>query len=328
MTLPGRARLRPQPHELWWTGVPEAYLDLLYRVLPHSLSRRFATSPRVRSFRVWQPGHEDGSETFLLAAVIDEAIARLRLDRPEMAGCLDRIDVCIEATDPHVTLQRRGPHLRFGVRRAINAGPWAIKGPLTIGDFGAAARRLATSAVPRLETRLRATEDRARHRRLLKQLADAGKVGLLLERLLLRHHGRRTYRFADRRWRLEDRHNGGALNPNTRKRTIRFAADDIITKSARRRFDLVVCTNVLPHLPLYQPLYQPGGRAREDDLRRALRHIDRALGPGGTLIIDRGTASKSRWGQRFAATVSVALTELRARDVEVLITRSNGLHAL
>lgn len=322
--MPGRARLRPQPHELWWTGVPEAYLDLLYRVLPHLLSRRFAASPRVRTFRVWQPGHEDGSETFLLAAVIDEAIARLRLDRPEMAGFLDRIGVCIEATDPHVTLQRRGPHLRF----AINDGPRATKGPLTIGDFGAAARRLATRTVPRLEAKLRATIDRARHRRLLKQLADAGKVGLLLERLLLRHRGRRIYRFTDQRWCLEDQHNGGALNPKTRKRTIRFAADDIITKVALRRFDLVVCTNVLPHLPLYQPLYQRSEQAREEDLQGALRHIDRALGPGGTLIVDRGTASKSRWGRRFAATVGVALEELRVRDVDVLITRSNGLHAL
>ncbi len=130
--------LRPPAHEHWWTGTPEAWLDLLYRVLPEIIGAH-VDARRRRPLRLWHVGHEDGSQTMLLAAIVDAAVAWLAARRSKLRSRLERLDVELLATDFAVSLRRNTRTLRFDVEDV----PRAEKSPLIIDEFGAAATRSA-----------------------------------------------------------------------------------------------------------------------------------------------------------------------------------------
>jgi hypothetical protein len=304
----GERTFLPPGHSRWWTGNPGAYLDLVYRRLPGLIVDRLERAGRGASdptLRIWHVGYDDASQTFFLAAAVAEVVARLTRARPELRERLKQLRVEITATDFLQRPARRGRVFRFGGGERIRQA----KSPLLLSEFGSAAETRGTRRRIRvLERRLPAAPGEA-DAEAMQQLARAGKVGQLLERfftlssrvelsragqplskapptpppalLLPAHH------LQDRRWRVEDRANGGLLNRAARGRRIRFVLSDVTREAAGRLDqDLVVCTNVLTYLGAY------GGSNSE--LPAALDRIEGALHPRGALLVDGITAASLR----------------------------------
>lgn len=299
---------KPGGHPQWWTGRPAAYLDLVYRRLPQLIERRFAEfkkSGRTETLRVWHAGYEDTSQTLFLAAGLDEAMARLQRSRPEMRRFLDQLKVEIVATDHLQKPARRGRNFRF----AETEKHVQLKSPMLLAEFGRAEAGKAKREIHQLEAQLPARLAEPR-REQMKQLAEAGKVGQIMGRVLdlgPRMQGVRrkteqwsagqaelspSYRLRDRRWRIEDRVNGGVINAGARKRSIRFQLSDITKEAPGRNMDLVVCTNVLTYLHTY------GGS--NEQLPQALSQISRSLKRGGALLVDGATTHQVLKGDQSA----------------------------
>jgi hypothetical protein len=262
---------------------------------------------RDRELRVWHVGHEDGTQTFFLAALLDRAAAR-----SGAAG----LAVDLLATDVCVRLGRKGRALRL----VVDGVPRARKRPLLLSDLGAVAQRDAAKEVAALEGSLPDPVHTRRYRAHLKKLADAGAVAVYLEGYL--GLGHRCLAIRDHRWRLCDHENGGVLNPAVNDRTMRFCPGDVSRQHPSGGIDLAVCTHVLAHLRLYET-----HATREDPLPAAFTHLLAALRPGGILVLEEGCGNRTRWGERMARAFDDAVGVARARQVTVLVTRGWGLQA-
>lgn len=341
----GVADLRPDPDRpkgasrrtvgcpLWWTGFQTAYLDLLYRKLPQLLEARFQEGSRDRTFRVWHAGHEDGSQTLFLAAAVDEAIARLRRTRPEMRAYLDKLKVEIVATDLAQPLMRRGRSVEFGVAD----GPYTSKAPLVVEEIGVGEVGRASRAVKHLERKLVVAGGEQRDK-VLERLASSGKVGLLMRSMLdldpgvshrVRTHGDPlfNYRLATKTWKVEDRENGGVLNARVANRSIRFEFADLTKSRPKGKMDLVVCTNVLPYLDLYDGVFKVDRERGQDHnapLRNALGNLTASMRRGGALLVDFRSEDSIN---RLAQGDQTSLPKLTA-GTEVLVTRRTSVSPL
>jgi hypothetical protein len=330
---PKGASRRTVGSPLWWTGYQPAYLDLLYRKLPQMLEARFQEGSRDRTFRVWHAGHEDGSQTFFLAAAVDEAIARLRRTRPEMRAYLDRLKVEIVATDLAQPLMRRGRAVEFGVAD----GPYTTKAPLVVEEIGVGEVGRASRAVQHLERKL-VVAGGAQRDKVLERLASSGKVGLLMRSMLdlapgvshrVRSYGDPlfTYRLATKNWKVEDRENGGVLNTRVANRSIRFEFADLTKSRPGGKMDLVVCTNVLPYLELYDNVFRVERERGQDyhaPLRSALGNLTASVRRGGALLVDFRSEEKIN---RLAQIDKASLSSVTAGK-EVLVTRRTSVSPL
>jgi hypothetical protein len=282
LALKGDSGRLPGGRLQWWTGTPQAHLDLVYNKLPELIVQRFERDRGEHKpvLRVWHAGFEDGSQTLFLAAGVEEAITRLRRTRPEMRSYLDRLTVEIDATDHLQRLQRAGRTIHFSDTEVVSA----TKSPLALAEFGRDQVRQAKQELRGLERGLTGEVDPTR----LDALARAGKVGQLMGRVLelrgISVPGRKvdfSYRIKSGGWRIEDQVNGGVIPGKAGdRRRIRFLRQDITRQSpgAKHSMDLVVCTNVLAYLHLY------GGQ--DNKMGAGLRQIAGSLRRGGALMID------------------------------------------
>jgi len=274
----------PGGHPQWWTGSPQAHLDLVYHKLPALIAQRFEADRRSGEaapvLRVWHAGFEDASQTFFLAAGVEEAMNRLRRTRPEMREYLDRLKVQITATDHLQRPRREGRRVRFGETEVVHQG----KSPLLLAELGKGVGRQAAAEIRELERGLTGEADPRR----LDALAKAGKVLQLMGHMLDVRGvsvpggvAAFDYRIKNRTWQIDDQVNGGRLEGKAGdRRQIRFLKQDITRESpgARHSMDLVVCTNVLHYLKLY------GGS--NDQHRAGMHQIARALRRGGAVMTD------------------------------------------
>jgi hypothetical protein len=310
--------------EHWWTGYQTAYLDLMYRRLPEMLKARFQQDPRQRTFRIWHAGSEEGSQTYLLAALVDTAVARLKRSNPEMHAFLDRLKLEIVATDLSVKVKQRGRNVRF----MVDEIPMHTKSGLVAEELGWSERRAARHEVRQLEKELAGSKGDQRAI-VLDKLADAGKVSLLMNRLFTLAPRVDAdplptpvfnYKLRSRSWRVENDPAGQAvLNPDAKKRLIRFELSDLTKSRPRGKFDLAVCTNVLPWFGHYNRNEAYGHNAGRQDnkIQASLTNLSAGLRPGGTLLVDErseqvihrlapqtlsafGGAEKSIWVTRTA----------------------------
>ncbi|MCC6747170.1 MAG: methyltransferase domain-containing protein [Deltaproteobacteria bacterium] len=286
---------RTSGHPQWWTGAPAAHLELVYRGLPALLKRRFedfrAGKP-AGTLRVWHAGFEDTSQTFFLAAALDEAVRRTARAHPEMRPFLAQLELEIVATDHLQQPKRRGRSFTFGDTEVVHE----LKSSLVLDEFGRAVPGKARAELKALERASGADLEAQPTPELLSKLADAGKVPELLGRFFglgeLRTVERSlvgfAYRLKDRRWRIEDTINGITTNPSAKPgRRIRFVRADLTAPTAplaAGSADLVLCTNVLPYLALY------GEKRRADrdtrGLQSAMAQIQQVLKPTGALAVD------------------------------------------
>jgi hypothetical protein len=189
------------------------------------------------------------------------------------------------------------------------------------------------------------TATRSAYRTKLVELADAGKIALLMERMLApaqsgaiqlsrdplwRRNGtwnvEHSYRLR-RGWNIIDKENGRGVTSSSRSRTIRFELADMTstqpmgTKSVNSSVDLVVCTNVMPGF-LNGYVATDVKRFAPEDATRALDNLRRALKPGGKLLVDDIT----EFSLRMADTPFIG--ELLAGNKEILVTRRHGIEKL
>jgi hypothetical protein len=317
----------------WWPAYQTAYLDLGYRWLPKRIERRLGTDA-APALRFWVVGYEDGSQVFLLAALIEDAIDRVRRVLEERAGHiaqggvvqalrrLEALRIEIVATDLGLTLDRDGRvfHLAgFGPGTGRDASSAAVPSQevanLTVSELGPAAAREARAEVERLERGILRGQVTAEK---LDALADAGKTGILFERFFrpgieIRYAGsspRFEYHLHNDRWRIED--GAGVLNEGARW-SMTFSQADVTRAEPPAEIDGVVVTNVLPWLELYAEALD--GRRAKHPVRRAWSRIGRSVRSGGWILID--PLSERVLDPAWAAPV-------RERE-EVLVTTAVGV---
>lgn len=316
------------PNQYWWPGYQTAYLDLAYRVLPEMLRAHVHDKPG-QPFRIWHAAYEDGSQTFLLAAMIDEAIERLSAREPALADALDQLRVEIVATDLTYALPRHDNTVRFDVDYEKVRD--VFKSTVVLEELGPAETRAAGAEIRRLEAALPADGHASLEQ--LEALADAGKVPQLLGRVLraapainLRGdwflydkpsgYGRLfphvQYEIAADNWTITDEQ--GRLPHSNGRHTMRFELGDMTKTAPAGQFQLIVVTNVLPHIKLYDAeLGQEHGEHPMDD---ALAFLKNALAPGSAMVIDVPTEEhmEADW-----------LQSVRDAGAQVWSTTSTGL---
>jgi hypothetical protein len=287
----------------WWPAYQAAYLDLGYRWLPDLIAGRLEAD-EAPTLRVWVIGYEDGSQVFLLGALIEDAIDRMK-DRLEQSAerltqrRLNNLRIEIVATDLGLQLNREGRVFRLaGFEPGRHAGPPG-QGPdeaplhqvsnLTISELGPMVAEKAREDVAKLEDEI--PDLRRIPAAKVDELADAGKTGILMERLFrpglaVRYYSgpRFEYRLHSTRWRIDDA--GGLLNDGA-DWSMTFSLADVTKAEPPKQVDLVVVTNVLPWLKLYaQALHE---QVVEQPFRRALDRIRQSLRPGGWILVDPRT---------------------------------------
>ena len=277
----------------WWPAFQEAYLDLAYQGFPELLRRRLAADGRLDVFRVWHAGSEDGSQTFLLAAILDEALAVLAAD-PELGDLAEELrELRIEviATDYAYMPDRRGNTYRFDVSGSI--GDILHKWNLIAEESSPPSPRNGRAGRPwgdpadersRILDQLQSATAPDERGRVLRSLADDGWTGELLGRFIelapavdvpsgdwLQDHpggaAKHRYRLVDKRWRVVELREGGppeVVRPGTGRRLIRFEKGDMTQDLPSGfedgdAFDMSVVTNVLSYI--YGYYVQQGGRS-------------------------------------------------------------------
>jgi SAM-dependent methyltransferase len=304
-SLPERASRRVNGSFRWWTGNQTAYLDLMYRKLPEMIEARFKRDPADTTFRIWHAGYENGSQSLFLAAAVDAAVAGLKLRaRGDLRRYLDKLKVEIVATDLMYRLQHTG-------RRELRFDPpgYAFASiemyTLLTEELGPTQHRMARREVTQLERALGRARSEPARQKILDKLADAGGVGVAMERMMkvsprvdhFSYHPRMIYQLHAKHWRIDDGPNKRVLNRAAKNRTLRFRLGDLTEGAPRGKWDLVVCSNVLPYLADYQRIVgRENGSQRIDraaaeaaaarDARKATRHLTRNLKPGGKLLVD------------------------------------------
>jgi hypothetical protein len=303
---PGTRRVATESAD-WWPAYQVAYLDLGYRWLPKWIEARLASAPAT-PLRIWLIGYEDGSQGFLLAALLEEAIDRMRqrLDLPEHAPGeslererrrLDALRIEIVATDLGLPLDRhdRVFHLAGFEPHALEGSPGATHASapshevanLTISELGPVEARKARAEVVQLEEQVPDLQAISPQR--LGRLADAGKVAILMERFFrpgveVRYAGaspRFEYLLHNDRWRIED--SAGVLNPGATW-SMAFSLADVTESTPPKEIDLVVVTNVLPWLVLYAEAFDE--EVADAPVQRAWTRIQDSLRRGGRILID------------------------------------------
>lgn len=272
--------------ERWWPAYQESYLDLAYRGLPELLRQQLAREGQLDVFRVWHAGAEDGSQTFLLAALIDEAIALLmsQPDAAHLAEELGKLRVEIIATDYAYMPERQGLIYRFDVSGQLGDlhHKWNViaeeRGSTPAGDDIARAADPATTVAEEQERlhiqRLISNSATAAERGVtLRTLADSGRAAELLGLFFTlapevdvpsgawrKQHpasaAKHRYRLTDQRWRVVELHEGAPpriVSPGSAKRLIRFEKGDMTRRlptgfEQGDAFDLSVVTGVLPYI--------------------------------------------------------------------------------
>jgi hypothetical protein len=299
----------------------------MYRRLPELLEASYRKSPHKRAFRIWHAGSEEGSQTFMLAALVDGTVARLRRRRPEMRGFLDRLKVEIVATDLSIKLKQRGRTVRF----MADGPPVHTKNGLVAEELGWSERRAARREVRKLEKEL-AVSGGAPRAAVLQKLADAGKVGLLMNRLLtlaprvdLDQGQTPVFNYSVRRrgWRVENRPAGQpVLNPHATRRRIRFELSDLTRGRPRGKFDLTVCTNVLPWFGHYERNRSFGLVHQDENIRRGLSNLSASLRPGGALLLDE------RSEQTIHRTAPGTLASFASARKAIWVTRPSSVEPM
>ncbi len=247
----------------WWPTFQEAYLDLAYQGLPELLRRRLAEDGRLDVFRVWHAGSEDGSQTFLLAAILDEALALLAEDPGlgDLAEELSELTIEVIATDYAYMPDRRGNTYRFDASGGLGdilhkwnliaqeSSPPSPRSENVGPDPDRTGHHWIDPAVERSRIlgELRGANAPHERGRILRSLADDGWTGELLGRFigfapevdvpagnwLLDHPGaaaKHRYRLVDKRWRIVELREDGSpevVRPGTGRRLIRFEKGDM-----------------------------------------------------------------------------------------------------
>jgi hypothetical protein len=274
--------------ERWWPASQEAYLDLAYRGLPELLRRQLSREGVLEVFRIWHAGSEDGSQTFLLAALLDEAVEQLA-SAPGSADLLQELQnlrIEIIATDYAYMPDRQGLTYRFDVSGHIgdlhhkwnliaaeNPARPQTKGAAIL-NHGVISHASSTGSQPLAAPGdMLATPSMQRERGLLlRSWADDGRVGELMGRLLalapevdvpsgqwLRNKvqtvAKHRYRFINQHWRIVELHGAHAqvVTSGTPDRLMRFEKGDMTSSLPRGfedgdAFDLIVVTSVLPYI--------------------------------------------------------------------------------
>lgn len=287
----------------WWPAYQTAYLDLGYRWLPNLIAGRLEAD-EAPTLRIWVIGYEDGSQVFLLGALIEDAIDRMR-DRLEQSAerltqrRLNNLRIEIVATDLGLRLNREGRVFRLaGFEPGQSAGPprqGSDEAPvhqvsnLTISELGPLAAQKAREDVAKLEDEI--PDLRRIPAAKVDELADAGKIGILMERLFrpglaVRYDSgpRFEYHLHSTRWRIDDAE--GLLNDGA-DWSMTFSLADVTKAEPPKNVDLVVVTNVLPWLKLYAQALDE--QVVEQPFRRALERIRQSLRPGGWILVDPRT---------------------------------------
>jgi hypothetical protein len=329
----------------WWPAYQAAYLDLGYRWIPKLIEARLG-SDEAKPLRFWVIGYEDGSQVFLLAALIEDAVDRIKRRLAQRAEGpanqrqpggpveherrrLEDLRVEIVATDLGLRLDRdsRVFHLA-GFEPEAQAGPpdeASVSAPthdvanLTISELGPAAAREARAEVERVEGQV--PDLRRIPAEKLDELANAGKVGILFERFFRPGTGVRysqnsprfEYLLHNDRWRIEDTE--GVLNEGATW-SMTFSLADVTQAEPPEAIDLVLVTNVLPWLKLYAQAFDE--EVAELPVQRAWNRIQRSLRSGGWILID----------PRSEAVLDPAWAESRAGGAEgdrVLVTTAVGM---
>ncbi|MCA9666017.1 MAG: hypothetical protein KC503_10530 [Myxococcales bacterium] len=328
--LPAETTRQVPRNPLWWTGNQTAYVDLLKRRLPQLLVARAKQNPDKPVFRIWHAGHEDASQTFVLAAMADEAIATLTKQRPDLAPALRRMKVEIYATDLGHKVQRRGRNVSFALDRAA---PLADKTPMHLALFGKGEAAKAARELRELDKGFDKLGARGRVARMQK-IADVGKMAQLVGRMLEPTalmagtlHGQFTnqFRLKSTRWRIVDGENGGTLNKRARTRVINFSLGDLTKSAPTSDVDLAVCSNVLPYLGLYDSRFDineiKGWGNHNKVLASAVTNLVGSLRKGGALLMDvKAELHVAREAADAAKQVS--------RGKHLWVTRSNSIERL
>jgi hypothetical protein len=290
----------------WWPAYQAAYLDLGYRWLPNLIEARLESDEAPR-LRFWVIGYEDGSQVFLLAALIEDAIDRMKHRLKQRAERLaheaqpsralererrrlDNLRIEIVATDLGLRLKRDGRvfHLAgFEPDEASVSAPSHEVANLTISELGPATAQKARAEVERLEGQV--SDLRRVPAEKLDELADAGKIGIVFERFFRPGIGVRYSRSSPRfeyllhndRWRIEDTE--GVLNEGATWSMV-FSLADVTKAKPPEDIDLVLVTNVLPWLKLYAHAFDE--EVGELPVQRAWTRIQRSLRHQGWILID------------------------------------------
>ncbi len=346
----------------WWPAYQEAYLDLAYRGLPELLRRRLAAPGELGVFRVWHAGFEDGSQTFLLAALLDEAFALLSADSDladEAAAELSSLRLEIIATDYAYMPSRDGPIYRFDAAGSQHH-KWnlILEESALANDDAGLVNRLTDQ-----HEQVLAAATAAERQVLFRQLADQGLAGALLGRFLTlapeievplslwvqpdpRGFVKHAYRLIDRRWKVVELHEGKAnelFNRDARDRLIRFEQGDMTETLPSGfeggAFDLVVVTNVLPYI--YNYYRQQGEKRRpasegKTPMERAQDNVLLAARSGAWVLMDeyteqqaldtsrRDLASKNRDFEPWTRSWATWVRSLKKKQVELYLTLESG----
>jgi len=329
----------------WWPAYQTAYLDLGYRFLPRLIEARLG-SDEVAPLRFWVVGYEDGSQVFLLAALLEDAFERIRrgldegADRLAQGGQpstslehqrrrLDALRIEIVATDLGLLLERHGRVFRLaGVETDAHVdsddgksalAPRHDVANLTISELGPAAAQQARAEVERLESQVADLERIPAEK--LDEIADAGKIGILFERLFRpgievrysRASPRFEYLLHSDRWRIEDP--SGVLNEGA-PWSLTFSLADVTQAEPPHGIDGVVVTNVLPWLALYAEAFDE--KVAELPVHQAWSRIQRSVRRGGWILID--PRSESVLDASWADPAAVG-----AQGVQILVTTGTGV---
>ena len=82
--------------------------------------------------KIWHAGYEDGSQTIVLGAIVDEAVAQLSNRNPVMRKYLADLKVEIVATDIGHKLSRKDRTIQFDT----DTFPVNSKGPILLSEIG------------------------------------------------------------------------------------------------------------------------------------------------------------------------------------------------